>query len=76
MPISVEFRLKLIGHLNGPFHANNMAQTPYDVSSMFVAVFPWSGESLKTGGRRGGLIVYYFAWKYLVGFLNRVVELA
>ncbi len=23
-----------------------------------------------------GLIVYYFAWKYLVGFLNRVVELA
>lgn len=23
-----------------------------------------------------GLIVYYFAWKYLVGFLNRVVNLA
>ncbi len=23
-----------------------------------------------------GLIVYYLAWKYLVGFLNRVVELA
>jgi ABC-type sulfate transport system permease subunit len=23
-----------------------------------------------------GLLVYYFAWKYLVGFLNRVVDLA
>src|SRR5713226_6331316 len=23
-----------------------------------------------------GLIVYYLAWKYLVGFLNRVVEIA
>ena len=23
-----------------------------------------------------GLIAYYFAWKYIVGFLNRVVELA
>ena len=23
-----------------------------------------------------GLIVYYFAWKYFVGFLNRVLELA
>jgi hypothetical protein len=23
-----------------------------------------------------GLIVYYFAWKYLVGFLNRVVNLS
>lgn len=23
-----------------------------------------------------GLIVYYFAWKYLVGFLNRVLDLA
>jgi hypothetical protein len=23
-----------------------------------------------------GLIVYYFAWKYLVGFLNRVQEIA
>jgi hypothetical protein len=23
-----------------------------------------------------GLIIYYFAWKYLVGFLNRVLELA
>lgn len=22
-----------------------------------------------------GLIIYYFAWKYLVGFLNRVLEL-
>jgi hypothetical protein len=22
------------------------------------------------------LIVYYFAWKYLVGFLNRVLDLA
>jgi hypothetical protein len=23
-----------------------------------------------------GLLVYYLAWKYLVGFLNRVLELA
>lgn len=23
-----------------------------------------------------GLILYYFAWKYLVGFLNRVLEIA
>lgn len=23
-----------------------------------------------------GLLVYYFAWKYLVGFLNRVLEIA
>lgn len=23
-----------------------------------------------------GLIVYYFAWKYVVGFLNRVLEIA
>ena len=23
-----------------------------------------------------GMLVYYFAWKYLVGFLNRVLELA
>jgi hypothetical protein len=38
------------------------------VPNFFTHVFPIAAPV--------GLIVYYLAWKYLVGFLNRVLELA
>jgi len=57
----VKFRFKLIGNLDGPFHADSMAQNPYDVYYMS------SGERVRAGGR--ALIPKNASgWPILAGF--------
>jgi len=40
----------------------------FSIPSVALHIFPVLAPA--------GLVVYYFAWKYLVGFLNRVLSLS
>lgn len=68
VPLSLGLHGALLPILIGPMGALASALLDFSIPSFARHVFPILAPMV--------LVVYYFAWKYVVGFLNRVVDLA
>jgi hypothetical protein len=68
VPLSLGLHGALLPILLGPLGAVASALLNISIPGFAAHVFPILAPL--------ALIVYYFAWKYFVGFLNRVLELA
>ncbi|HKD51793.1 MAG TPA: hypothetical protein VKB90_13375 [Candidatus Acidoferrum sp.] len=68
VPVSLGLHGALLPILIGPLGALASALLDFSIPGFPRHVFPILAPVV--------LILYYFAWKYLVGFLNRVLELA
>lgn len=68
MPLSIGLHGALLPILLGPLGAVVSALLKLSIPGFAVHIFPVLAPV--------ALIVYYFAWKYLVGFLNRVLDIA
>lgn len=66
--LSIGLHGALLPILLGPLGALASALLKFSIPGFAVHIFPVLAPV--------ALIVYYFAWKYLVGFLNRVLEIA
>lgn len=66
--LSIGLHGALLPILLGPLGALASALLKFSIPGFAVHIFPVLAPV--------ALIVYYFAWKYLVGFLNRVLDLA
>jgi hypothetical protein len=68
VPLSLGLHGALLPILLGPLGLVVATLLNFQIPSIAAHVFPVLAPV--------ALIVYYFAWKYLVGFLNRVLGLA
>lgn len=68
VPLSLGLHGALLPILLGPLGLLASALLKFSVPGFAAHAFPVLAPL--------ALIVYYFAWKYLVGFLNRVLDLA
>ena len=69
-------RLKLSLGLHGALLPFLLAPLGIVVTSLLKFSIPSFAAHVFPIAAPVGLLVYYFAWKYLVGFLNRVVAIA
>ena len=69
-------RLKLSLGLHGALLPFLLAPLGIVVTSLLNFSIPGFAVHVFPVAAPVGLLVYYFAWKYLVGFLNRVVAIA
>lgn len=68
VPLSLGLHGALLPILLGPLGAVASALLNFSIPGFVAHAFPVLAPA--------ALIVYYFAWKYFVGFLNRVLDLA
>ncbi|HKW65310.1 MAG TPA: hypothetical protein VJN89_22355 [Candidatus Acidoferrum sp.] len=68
VPLSLGLHGALLPILLAPLGALASALLKFSIPSFATHIFPVAAPL--------ALIVYYFAWKYVVGFLNRVLDLA
>jgi hypothetical protein len=68
VPLSLGLHGALLPILLGPLGLLASALLKFSIPGFAVHIFPVLAPV--------ALIVYYFAWKYFVGFLNRVLDLA
>ena len=68
VPLSLGLHGALLPLLLGPLGLVASALLNFSIPGFAAHIFPVAAPL--------ALIVYYFAWKYLVGFLNRVLDLA
>src|SRR5690242_21560848 len=68
VPLSLGLHGALLPILLGPLGLVASAFLNFSVPDFAAHIFPVLAPA--------ALILYYFAWKYLVGFLNRVLDLA
>jgi hypothetical protein len=68
VPLSLGLHGALLPILLGPLGLLASTLLKFSIPGFAAHVFPVLAPL--------ALIVYYFAWKYFVGFLNRVLELA
>lgn len=68
VPLSLGLHGALLPIVLGPLGLVASALLKFSIPGFAVHIFPVAAPL--------ALIVYYFAWKYFVGFLNRVLELA
>lgn len=68
VPLSLGLHGALLPILIGPLGALASALLNFSIPGFVAHIFPVAAPL--------ALIVYYFAWKYFVGFLNRVLDLA
>jgi hypothetical protein len=67
LPLSIGLHGALLPILLAPLGLAVAALLNFQIPSFAAHVFPVAAPI--------GLLFYYFAWKYLVGFLNRVLDL-
>jgi hypothetical protein len=58
----------LVPLIAGPLALGNAFLAGFDISRSVLTIFP-AGVGI-------AMLAYYLAWKYIVGFLNRVLEIA
>ncbi|HEX8838623.1 MAG TPA: hypothetical protein VF748_16900 [Candidatus Acidoferrum sp.] len=68
VPLSLGLHGALLPILLGPLGLVASALLDFSIPGFATHIFPVAAPLL--------LIVYYFTWKYFVGFLNRVLDLA
>ena len=74
--VALRSRLQLSLGLHGALLPILLAPLGIVVISLLNVTIPTFAAHVFFFAAPIGLLVYYFAWKYLVGFLNRVLDLA
>jgi hypothetical protein len=74
--VALRDRLQLSIGLFGALLPFLLAPLGIVVASLLNAPIPRFAAHVWPIAALGGLLIYYFAWKYLVGFLNRVQQIA